>query len=491
MRIDGPTREDIETASDQFCRLMNEKIKSTLQVVAKSIKSENASVDDVSRIMTYWKAHVTNELLPHLKQTYRDTAHQTRVAQRDALVSILAKNTPAVTASARLDQLLEGKTLDEARQLGRSSWEDVKVQLAFTSALVAAPSSGEFEIPAIPNVAGEQMLEGASNRLVNVGNEVWEHARSELLTGVQAGESVGQLQARVVGATDLAAPRAEVIARTETALAMNTGSIDQMRQIDVPMTKEWIAVGDARTRQTHADADGQKVGINDPFDVGGSPEDTPGEEPNCRCTMGFDVPDDQLASSVCDCGADATPLLASLFASAMEDLGPVCACDTAMPDAELHALSQPGIDSALVANPDEYKSILRQAREKIFSAPTPSAEAVAKAQVELANAKAGVGRAGGESRGGSAASRRKQRLNLFNEFGGEQNGYAVCHGCGTKIHWDTPGTASNPHGYARFERGKIFVKCQGGGYQLANLLPECFACNRTRGDRALRAENGC
>lgn len=141
-----------------------------------------------------------------------------------------------------------------------------------------------------------------------------------------------------------------------------------------------------------------------------------------------------------------------------------------------------------VASKKEWESTRDQAEKKIANAPVPSEAAIAKARIELQKAKDGTGRAGGDSRGGSAASRRKQRENLFNEFGGEKKGYVVCHGCGTKTH-HTDDPARNPNGYARFERGKIFVKAQGGGYQLPNLLPECFGCNRSRNDQMLRPEN--
>lgn len=143
---------------------------------------------------------------------------------------------------------------------------------------------------------------------------------------------------------------------------------------------------------------------------------------------------------------------------------------------------------AHVASEKEYKAAFKQAQDKIMNAPVPSPAAVTKARAELQKAKDGTGRAGGDSRGGSAASRRKQRENLFKEFGGEKKGYVVCHGCGVKTHHsDKP--ELNPEGYAKFERGKIFVKAQGGGYQLPNLLPECFGCNRSRNDQMLRPEN--
>lgn len=140
------------------------------------------------------------------------------------------------------------------------------------------------------------------------------------------------------------------------------------------------------------------------------------------------------------------------------------------------------------ASSTQHKRAIRLARDKINKAPVPSESAVKKAREELALAKAGKGRAGGDSRGGSSKDRAKQRLNLFNEFGGKEHGHVPCHGCGVKMHHsDKP--EDNPNGYTRFERGKIFTKAQGGGYQLPNLLPECFSCNRGRNDKPIRKEN--
>jgi hypothetical protein len=56
------------------------------------------------------------------------------------------------------------------------------------------------------------------------------------------------------------------------------------------------------------------------------------------------------------------------------------------------------------------------------------------------------------------------------------------------MHW-TDDPEQNPHGYPTFERGKIFTKAQGGGYQLPNLIPESFAANRARNDTPVRKEN--
>jgi hypothetical protein len=89
----------------------------------------------------------------------------------------------------------------------------------------------------------------------------------------------------------------------------------------------------------------------------------------------------------------------------------------------------------------------------------------------------------------SAKDCREQRVSLFKKWGGDKKGYIVCHGCGLKCHYDEPGTPNNPKGYARFVRGKIFTMYQGGGYELTNLVPECFGCNRGRKVKPVRPEN--
>lgn len=140
----------------------------------------------------------------------------------------------------------------------------------------------------------------------------------------------------------------------------------------------------------------------------------------------------------------------------------------------------------------EHLESRNRALAKIAAAPRPSKLAVENARLELEAAKRGEGRAGGESRGGGSAERRRQRQNLFKEWGGEERGYVVCPWTGIKMHWSND-PKENPRGHPVFERGKVFVKCQGGGYQLPNLIPESFTANRARNDKRLRKENsrGC
>ena len=62
----------------------------------------------------------------------------------------------------------------------------------------------------------------------------------------------------------------------------------------IELTREWIATKDARTRHSHGAADGQRVGVDEPFTVGGEKLMFPGDASmgasgrnlyNCRCSI--------------------------------------------------------------------------------------------------------------------------------------------------------------------------------------------------------------
>lgn len=166
---------------------------------------------------------------------------------------------------------------------------------------------GLFDIPEVSDVFAENYLAAAANRLRNIGDQLWQHARDELVVGFSQGEGIGKLRDRVSAAAGVTEPRATVIARTEVIAASNAGSINQIRLVGLTGTKEWLATMDTRTRCSHLQADGQSVGIQDKFKVGGAPcgvaeadLDFPGDPTGppeeiiqCRCSMAFDLVADE------------------------------------------------------------------------------------------------------------------------------------------------------------------------------------------------------
>ena len=83
----------------------------------------------------------------------------------------------------------------------------------------------------------------------------------------------------------------EVIARTEITGCSSGGTIEAWRQSKVVSGKSWLAALDSRTRETHKEAHGETVGLDDDFRVGAGHGPGPGqiglpeEDCNCRCSL--------------------------------------------------------------------------------------------------------------------------------------------------------------------------------------------------------------
>lgn len=327
----------------------------------------------------------------------------------------------------------------------------------------------------------------------------------ELVDGMTEGKGLVDIADDIVDATDLSEERAMLIARTEIIRAHAEGQLLAMEEMDVDevgVEVEWSTAGDGRECAACADMAGAVFQLDEAH--GMIPR-----HPNCRCVFipanvgekddGQILSAKDLRSAVEDslesagqgkedttwAGADAEFDVArparnegvenrQFFADCQRDERGWC-----MPEGSIRS----GFSTQ-----KEQTSSMEKARGKIRGAPVPSRSAVRAARRELALAARGKVRAGGEARGGSAASRRRQRENLFNEFGGKEKGYVVCPWTGLRMHW-TDDPKLNPKGYPKFERGKIFTKRQGGGYQLPNLIPESFAANRTRNNQPLKKEN--
>jgi SPP1 gp7 family putative phage head morphogenesis protein len=92
--------------------------------------------------------------------------------------------------------------------------------------------------------------------------------------------------------------RAALIARTETHGAANFGAQEAAKETGLQLRKEWVAASDERTRESHVEADGQIVGMDEPFIIGGvalmypgDPDGPPEETINCRCAVAHVVID--------------------------------------------------------------------------------------------------------------------------------------------------------------------------------------------------------
>jgi SPP1 gp7 family putative phage head morphogenesis protein len=113
--------------------------------------------------------------------------------------------------------------------------------------------------------------------------------------GLDEDEIAQRIEDKTGGAIGRA--RAQTIARTETHSAMMEGTMLAAQELvdeGIVLYKTWVSAEDERTRESHAEADGQTVEMDDVFEVGDAqlsfPGDTTGppeETINCRCVVTY------------------------------------------------------------------------------------------------------------------------------------------------------------------------------------------------------------
>jgi hypothetical protein len=243
VRVTGPTLEQLDRRGDEFAALVRREVTATLKHVASRVRS----VDDLITIRTQWAIRIDQRLADHVMRVWRESADDT--------------------------------------------WRQLHEH-----ALTAAIS-----IPRVVQSIADFFRVGVKNRLRDIGDLVWNVAREQMIEGNLNGESIDQIRDRIVATTDIALPRAEVIARNEVMAASEAGSYAQMTATTLDATKEWLATHDGHTRPTHVAVNGEVVDMRGKFTVGGYPMDRPhdptappGETINCRCTLIWDIPDDEF-----------------------------------------------------------------------------------------------------------------------------------------------------------------------------------------------------
>lgn len=103
---------------------------------------------------------------------------------------------------------------------------------------------------------------------------------SEITQGILQGEPLPKVAKRLMNVTDMNKSSAIRNARTAMTGAQNAGrleSYEYARSIGVKLQKEWLATLDGHTRDEHRILDGQKVDIDEPFEVMGDKIMYPGD----------------------------------------------------------------------------------------------------------------------------------------------------------------------------------------------------------------------
>ncbi len=172
-------------------------------------------------------------------------------------------------------------------------------RIATRGADAVAEDVGE-ELPDGWDAALDGYTEATAALLNAVGDRLAAEASQSLAEGLNAGEDLDQLKARLSAlfadsGSQLGPGRASRIAMTEATRAFNAGTLaaaQAMTGPERPLVKQWLTRNDERVRLSHREANGQLQLLDDTFDVGGTPMQYPGdptapaaETVNCRCIL--------------------------------------------------------------------------------------------------------------------------------------------------------------------------------------------------------------
>ena len=110
----------------------------------------------------------------------------------------------------------------------------------------------------------------SATKITQITDTTREVIKLALMEGIHERETPKQMANRVMDAYSEMTPyRAEMITRTEIINASNAASVAGAKASGAAVQKVWLAARDKRTREDHREADGQAVGLDEPFSVGG------------------------------------------------------------------------------------------------------------------------------------------------------------------------------------------------------------------------------
>ena len=116
----------------------------------------------------------------------------------------------------------------------------------------------------------------------------------EITRGIASGTSYQEISTAIHFVTGAPLSRAMTITRTEAGRVTEQAAFDAVNQAKAAgadVVKQWSAILDGKTRDTHRQLDHQVRELNEPFAIGGKKAmhphgfGDPAEDCNCRCTM--------------------------------------------------------------------------------------------------------------------------------------------------------------------------------------------------------------
>lgn len=238
------------------------------------------------------------EITAEVADVLTDVAEEFATALQNADEIVAARFSVARIAgmwSQRVPRLVR-RLLGVAETAAHQTAEDVDATLPDDWEDLPGRNDDGRELP--PGIG--QYVQSTEHLLRAVGDRLAAVAVNELSAGVDAGEDIDQLRARLLGAfaregAQLGTAREDRIASTEAARAWNTATLAAAQVLtgpDRPLVKQWLTRRDPVVRDAHAKVNGQLRLIDEPFTVAGVSMAAPGDPTappeltvNCRCVL--------------------------------------------------------------------------------------------------------------------------------------------------------------------------------------------------------------
>jgi SPP1 gp7 family putative phage head morphogenesis protein len=215
-----------------------------------------------------WYDDLAKEVLANLR-----AANPAPVRAKDPKLATLLFN--VVDAGNQLFAMLKPIITEETDATGREMLATIGIDTPFD----------------MPSARLQELLASRDFAMRTVAQDAHDRVYASLAEGLANAENMQQLTERVLEFAQAGKEQyAETVARTEAGIAANEGSREAYWQADA-VGLEWVAVGDDKTRDTHAAINGATITRGEMFDLDGTPCTGPGDPTlpaeeicNCRCT---------------------------------------------------------------------------------------------------------------------------------------------------------------------------------------------------------------
>jgi len=151
---------------------------------------------------------------------------------------------------------------------------------AASDAFVETQTTASFDQKNVKAV--EWAKTNAAQRVTNITDFTRMSIQKTVTTGIEQGWARDKLANAIRQNTAFSAYRGQLIARTETERAFNTGSMQGYRQSGVVKGKEWLDMEGGTCDECLMNANAGVHGLDEVFPSG---DDAPPAHPNCRCRI--------------------------------------------------------------------------------------------------------------------------------------------------------------------------------------------------------------